>query len=66
MIELKNCQKVYPNGNIGIKEVNLKLPNNGLVGVYGKSGSGKSTILNCLGGLDKFTSGIVLLNGEKI
>ena len=36
MIEIKNCQKVYSNGNIGIQEVNLKFPNKGLVGVYGK------------------------------
>ncbi len=66
MIELKNCTKVYRNGNTGIEEVNLKLPIHGIVGIFGDSGSGKSSLINCLGGLDNFSSGEILYNGKKI
>ncbi len=66
MIEIKNACKYYENGNIGIEEVNLRLPSRGIIGIIGKSGSGKSSLLNCLGGLDSFTKGDILYNGNKI
>ena len=65
MIELKNCNKIYKNGNIGLENVSVIFPATGLIGIYGKSGSGKSTLLNCLGGLDKFTDGKIIFNQEE-
>ncbi len=65
MIELRNCQKVYPNGHIGIKDVNVSFPTKGLVGIYGKSGCGKTTLFNCISGVDKFTKGKIVFNGKE-
>lgn len=48
MIEIKNACKYYENGNIGIEEVNLRFPSRGIIGIIGKSGSGKSSLLNRL------------------
>ena len=70
MFQIKNLSKEYRSKS-GIKtkaldNINLKLPNNGLIALVGKSGSGKSTFLNVLGGLDKADNGEILLNGKNI
>lgn len=66
MVVIKDCQKIYKNGNVGLEKINLSLPSKGLVGIYGKSGSGKSTLINCLGGLDEFTSGEIYLDNVLV
>lgn len=66
MIEIKNLYKTYKtSNNIEVKALNdisLKLPSTGMIFILGKSGSGKSTFLNVLGGLDSFDSGDILIN----
>lgn len=49
-----------------LKNINLILPDNGLISILGKSGSGKSTLLNILMGIEKPTSGKVYFNGKNI
>lgn len=69
MIEIKNLTKIYDKSKEPVKALNnisLVLPDKGLVFVLGKSGSGKSTFLNMLGGLDGVTSGDILINGMSI
>lgn len=66
MIEIKNASKYYENGNIGVEEINIKLPSKGMIGIFGKSGAGKSSFINCLGGLDQFTKGEIFLDGVGI
>ena len=70
MIEIKNLNKVYRSKKRkkchALKNVNLTLPDTGLVFVLGKSGSGKSTFLNLIGGLDSITSGNVIINGNDL
>ena len=70
MIEIKNLTKIYRTNKydevVALNDVNLTLPNNGLVFILGKSGSGKSTLLNVLGMLDEITSGDILFNGVSI
>ena len=49
-----------------LKNINFSVENGEYVAIMGESGSGKTTLLNILAGLDKPTSGQVLLDGENI
>ena len=70
MIEFKNVCKTYKTKKgvetRALNNINIKIGNVGLVFITGKSGSGKSTMLNLLGGLDTVTSGSVLVNNRDI
>ena len=69
MIETKNLSKIYNPGKFEVKAVNSvsSLFEEGeFTSVVGPSGSGKTTFLNCVGGLDKPTSGNVYISGENI
>ncbi len=69
MLEVKDLKKKYKSKKGGetqaLKGINLKLGDTGLVFILGKSGCGKSTFLNLLGGLDKFDSGEIIVNGRS-
>ena len=60
-IEFKNIVKEYKMGEVTIKALN----NTNFV-IVGPSGAGKTTILNILGGMDKATSGEVIVDGKEI
>ena len=70
MIIVKNLTKVYKSKKakicVALNNVSFSLPSKGLVFVVGKSGSGKSTILNLLGGLDSLTSGEINVFGNQL
>lgn len=66
MLELNNIKKVYKDGTVGIKNVNITLPDKGLVLIVGKSGSGKSTLINMISGMSKPTDGRIIYNGKDI
>ena len=66
MIELKHICKSYKQHRKKydvLKDINLTFPNYGLVSILGPSGCGKTTLLNLIGGLDKATSGDLIING---
>jgi len=66
-IELKNVKKTYKIGEQSfnaLDNVNLEINQGEMVVILGPSGAGKSTLLNILGGMDKPTSGSVIV-GEK-
>ncbi|HQC83375.1 MAG TPA: ATP-binding cassette domain-containing protein [Bacilli bacterium] len=65
MIELKNVNKSYGNINV-LKNINLILPDKGLICILGESGSGKSTLLNLIGCLDNCTSGYISYDGNRL
>ena len=69
MIELKDLHKVYKTKDgqkvEALKGITVTLPDRGLVFILGKSGSGKSTFLNVVGGLDTFDSGDLILFGKS-
>lgn len=68
MIELKHLQKAYPGGG-GVRAVDgvdLALPERGMVAIFGRSGCGKTTLLNCIGGLDAPSGGEVLFDGKPV
>ena len=48
MIEFSNVSKVYPNGVVGLDDVNLTIEQGEFVGIIGLSGAGKSTLINTL------------------
>lgn len=69
MIEFKNITKTFVQGSKQIhvlNDINFKLEKEGLIALLGKSGSGKSTFLSLLAGLDRPDSGEIVLNDAKI
>ena len=64
-IKLKNVNFTYPNTEVVILDkLNLSIPMGKSIGIYGESGSGKTTILNLLTGLLKPTEGEIILDGN--
>ena len=69
IIELKNVNKIYKTKveNIHIlKNINLAFKKGDFISIQGKSGSGKTSLLNILGLLDEPTDGEIYIGGEKI
>ena len=69
LIEVKNLCKVYGSGETkveALKNINLNIEQGEFVAIVGPSGSGKSTLLHLLGGVDKPSSGEVIIKGESI
>ena len=69
-LRLSNASRKYVLDDdkevIALNNVSINFPETGLVAVVGKSGSGKSTIINLVSLLDKPTSGSVLFNDEEV
>ena len=66
MIELKNICWTAPDGKQVLDHVNLKIRTNRLVAISGPNGSGKTTLARILMGIEKPTSGNLLMDGEDI
>ena len=67
MIYIKNLTKKYPGQDKPVLDnVNLTLPDRGLVYLVGKSGAGKSTLFNLLGAMDETYSGSILVDGKEL
>jgi len=69
ILETNNLKKHYGKGENVVKAldgVNLQVENGSFVAIVGTSGSGKSTLLHMLGGLDRPTSGSVVVDGKDI
>jgi putative ABC transport system permease protein len=68
MLELKNIRKTYRVGNIETKaldDISVAFREKEFVAILGKSGSGKTTCLNIIGGLDRYDSGELTIKGKK-
>ena len=68
-IKLKEVDKIYPMGEIKLKALDkatFEIEKGELVVILGQSGSGKSTCLNIIGGMDTVTSGSVIIEGKDI
>ena len=68
-IELKNVKKTYVIGEQkfnALDGINLEINQGEFVVILGPSGAGKSTLLNLLGGMDKATSGLIIIGEDNI
>ena len=69
LIVTRDLTKVYKNGReklTAVDKVNLQIWPGEIIALTGASGSGKSTLLHMLGGLDKPTSGSIMIDGQNI
>lgn len=68
-VKLENVSKIYGSGEVrivAVDEISFEISKGEFVVVVGPSGAGKTTVLNILGGMDKATSGKVLVDGTDI
>ena len=68
MLELKKITKTYEVADFkqkALNKVDIKFRQNEFVSILGQSGSGKTTMLNIIGGLDQYTSGDLIINGTS-
>ena len=69
VLQLEHVTKFYTydkNKQIIINDFTVKFPKIGMVAIIGKSGSGKSTLLNLIAGIEKTSSGKVLIDGYEL
>ena len=68
MLKLENIKKDYKSGDTivqALKGINIEFRENEFVSILGQSGCGKTTLLNIIGGLDRYTSGDLIINGKS-
>ncbi len=70
MIKLQSLHKFFNKGRQNeihvINDISLELPDRGMVAIFGKSGCGKTTLLNVIGGLDRVESGKLTVEGKDV
>lgn len=70
MIRIDSLHKYFNKGRQNeihvINNVSLELPEKGMVAIFGKSGCGKTTLLNVIGGLDRYASGSLTIEGREV
>ena len=68
MLQLNNITKVYAAGDNVVQALNgvsINFRHNEFVSILGPSGCGKTTLLNIVGGLDRYTAGDLIINGKS-
>ncbi len=68
MLKLENIKKDYLSGDTkveALKGISIEFRKNEFVSILGQSGCGKTTLLNIIGGLDRYTSGDLIINGKS-
>jgi len=65
-VEAVNVSYVYPDGTVGVRNINLKIAEGERVAIIGANGSGKTTLITLLSGLIKPTKGVVRILGVEV
>ena len=66
VVEMKNIEKIYPNGVAANKGVNFNVRKGEIHALMGENGAGKSTLMKMLFGMEQPTSGEIKVNGETV
>jgi multiple sugar transport system ATP-binding protein len=65
-LEFRNLRKVFPGGTVAVESLDLVIADGEFLVIVGPSGSGKTTVLRMAAGLERATSGDVLIGGEVV
>jgi len=66
IIMMRDIDYIYPNGTEALKKINLNISKGELVGIMGKNGAGKTSLIRTLNGLIKPTQGNIYIENENI
>ena len=65
-LEFRDLRKTFPGGTVAVESLNLVVSDGEFLVLVGPSGSGKTTVLRMAAGLERATSGDVLIGGEAV
>lgn len=65
-IRLEQVDKIYPNGRNPVKNLNIEIPEGGLLALVGPATSGKSVLIKMIAGLESPTTGTIFFDGQPV
>ena len=66
ILKLEDITKIYPNGTVANRNINIELRKGEIHSIVGENGAGKSTLMKIIFAIEKQTSGKIYYKGEEI